>query len=66
MNCWACDSPWDAEAKFNLRLVMSEEQIVAAYADGVHSDRDLLDNWVIVNWAFPTDMPPGEYVTRIR
>lgn len=62
---WACDAPWDAEAKYNQRTVFSEDQIVSGYADGVMNRQETIDDWVVVNWAFRTDMPPGEYVTKI-
>jgi hypothetical protein len=66
MSNWACDAPWDEEANFNLRLVCSEDQIYGYMADGVRDRETLIDDWIIVNWAFPTDMPPGEYVTKIH
>lgn len=29
-------------------------------------DEHVIEDWIIVNSAVPTDMPPGEYVTRTR
>ena len=66
MSNWACDAPWDVGAKFNSRMVFTEEEILRFYGDGNRSRQEIIDEWVVVNWAFRTDMPRGEYVTSNR
>ena len=65
MNNWACDAPYDEEANYNYRLVVSEDIIYQHYADGVRDRDQVIDDWIIVMYAYPTDMPPGEYVSKL-
>lgn len=69
---WYYDEPTDETADWNRRVVMSEEQILEQTADlwtilgEPRASKQRLLEWRIVNWASPTDMPPGVYVTSSR
>lgn len=69
---WYYDEPTDETADWCRRVVMSEEQILEQTAHlwtilgEPLASKQRLDEWIVINWASPTDMPPGEYVTYAR
>lgn len=73
------DEPYDWETcEFNARYVYTEDMIVAEhrslYEEAVCLEtideniarEMIIEDWVICQWASPTDMPAGVYVSRSR
>jgi len=67
LNNWYYDEPTDEHAAGNRRVVYTEDMIVTeSAADCRHFNmtrEQLIAEWVTCNWASPTDMPVGEYIT---
>lgn len=80
MSNWYYDEPTDERAIACRRAVYTEDMILNEHfsefmhdTDGTfeaHDAEDLnnivIEDWCICNWASPTDMPPGVYITTWR
>ena len=64
------DDPTDFTANWNSRKVYNEAMIIKEQQfHCVHLNmtrEQILADWIICNWASPTDMPVGEYITAVR
>jgi hypothetical protein len=68
---WCYDEPTDETAEYNRRVVYTEAMIIRETKDywtilGDKKAQMCVEEWVIVHWAYPTDMPPGVYVSKNR
>lgn len=73
MTNWKFVEPGDEEAKTTLVSVYSEEMIIKEYfrywseqmkrvgKSHLISEKNCIEDWVIINWASKTDEPVGMY-----
>lgn len=63
---WVYYEPTDETANYTRRVVYTEAQIVEEHADYYReryptaTDKDVINEWIVIHWAAPTNLPPGE------